>query len=301
MVSLGPTGHTADFTYAGMEFHIINNTNTTLTLNTTKRIYAFAISGITGTNTNGYGYGSLTGNTLSNQTYSLSQDRNVVLYNSSTTSVLRTAPGTSSFDLQARFPDLGNLNSRHTPQATLILYMAPLKSTPSNSFTHGNGVFVSSVTSSDPPILTFFEPTVRSSPSYRDTAYGNTRNGIDFRMRITSSIGFQFFTFKVIIVNYPGTNSYDVWGPGSYSYQKGINFNSINEGILFYEGNIRLITDRNFLADLNNPNGYIYVIAYYREQIYQISPVMWVGTLSRSIQRVDANGRTANTTFTEVT
>jgi hypothetical protein len=124
-VTIGTSLHPADFTFADIEFHVLNHINAPLTLNTSKSIFGFAMSGVTGTNAAGYGLGSLTGSVLENRQYSLNQSSNTVLYDGSRT-VLRSVEGTGTFDLQGRFDGLENLNSLHTPSPTLILYMVPL-------------------------------------------------------------------------------------------------------------------------------------------------------------------------------
>ena len=123
------------FTFGGIDFYIITATNSILDINTTKRVLAFAVGGYTGTNAQGYGVGNVSEGRLTNERYSISQTNNTAVY-LSTRCIVRADAQTNFFDLQARFPDLPGLDSLHTPQATLILYMVPL-AIPTGTFNTG--------------------------------------------------------------------------------------------------------------------------------------------------------------------
>ena len=172
-VTIGTIPHIPDYTFGDIEFHVLNNTNTSLTLNTTKSIFGFAVSGMTGTNSVGYGVGSFTGTNLRNRQYSLNQTNDIVLYDGSR-SILRSVGGTGTFNLQARFPSLANLNSRHTPSSTLVLYMVPLNTIGDYG---NNRIFIDGVSWNNSTKITFLGE--RAGLSYFHIGNFNSSISID--------------------------------------------------------------------------------------------------------------------------
>ena len=183
-VTIGTSLINPDYSFAGIDFYVLNNTNTSLTLNTTKSIFGFAVSGITGTNSVGYGLGSLTGTNLRNGQYSLNQTNDTVLYDG-TRSIIRSVGGTGTFNLQNRFPNLLNLNSRHTPSSTLILYMVPL----ANINDYGNNrIFIDGISWNNGDKVRFLGE--RAQLYYYDVAPFNGTINID-----------PNFTSKIFLIN----------------------------------------------------------------------------------------------------